>query len=317
MSTPALEAAVDIRRTRLELLLKVLDVDGAVAKVSGGWVSTGVPWEYDTERYARVAAARDREQGLMLDYERGDGCRMEFLQRALDDETAAPCGRCDRCADPWFDLDPPAGRRQHGPRAAGPGRRRDRAARPVADGDVAAGRARCPAGSAPTRRCGPGRAVARLTDLGWGQRLRGVLAADAPASEDLLRACVEVLRDWGWDERPVGRRRDAVAGAARAGRVGGAGDRLDRAGCRSSARSTSWTAARPESPAATARSGWPACGTASPSAPALAAALREADGPVLLVDDLVDSRWTLTVAAGILRQAGADAVLPFALATQS
>src|SRR4051794_2135806 len=40
LSTPALEAAVDIRRTRLELLLKVLDVDGAVAKVTGGWVST-------------------------------------------------------------------------------------------------------------------------------------------------------------------------------------------------------------------------------------------------------------------------------------
>ena len=51
--------------------------------------------------------------------------------------------------------------------------------------------------------------------------------------------------------------------------------------------------------------------------PSLAAALRDADGPVLLVDDLVDSRWTLTVAARTLRQAGADAVLPFALATQS
>jgi len=51
--------------------------------------------------------------------------------------------------------------------------------------------------------------------------------------------------------------------------------------------------------------------------PSLAMALRDADGPVLLVDDLVDSRWTLTVAARTLRQAGADAVLPFALATQS
>ena len=45
LSTAALEAAVDVRRTRLELLLKVLDVDGAVRRVSGGWVSTGVPWE--------------------------------------------------------------------------------------------------------------------------------------------------------------------------------------------------------------------------------------------------------------------------------
>ncbi|MGH3994642.1 MAG: recombinase RecQ, partial [Pseudonocardiaceae bacterium] len=36
--------------------------------------------------------------------------------------------------------------------------------------------------------------------------------------------------------------------------------------------------------------------------------------PVLLVDDLADSRWTLTVASRELRMAGADAVLPFALA---
>jgi ATP-dependent DNA helicase RecQ len=41
------------------------------------------------------------------------------------------------------------------------------------------------------------------------------------------------------------------------------------------------------------------------------------DGPILLVDDLVDSRWTLTVAARALRQAGATAVLPFALALRA
>src|SRR5690606_27338262 len=33
--------------------------------------------------------------------------------------------------------------------------------------------------------------------------------------------------------------------------------------------------------------------------------------PVLLVDDLTDSRWTLTVAGRLLKQAGASAVLPF------
>ena len=48
--------------------------------------------------------------------------------------------------------------------------------------------------------------------------------------------------------------------------------------------------------------------------PELAAALAGLDGPVLLVDDLVDSRWTLTVAGAALRQAGAPGVLPFALA---
>jgi ATP-dependent DNA helicase RecQ len=102
LSTVALESIVDIRRTRLELLLKVLDVDGAVQRVPGGWASTGNPWTYDAERYARVSQARDREQDLMVGYEETDGCRMEFLQKALDDATAAPCGRCDRCAGAWF-----------------------------------------------------------------------------------------------------------------------------------------------------------------------------------------------------------------------
>jgi ATP-dependent DNA helicase RecQ len=37
-------------------------------------------------------------------------------------------------------------------------------------------------------------------------------------------------------------------------------------------------------------------------------------GPVLLVDDMVDSRWTLTVAAWLLRMNGSGEVWPMALA---
>ena len=40
-------------------------------------------------------------------------------------------------------------------------------------------------------------------------------------------------------------------------------------------------------------------------------------GPCLLVDDMVDSRWTFTVAAAVLRQAGCGAVFPLALALNS
>ena len=39
------------------------------------------------------------------------------------------------------------------------------------------------------------------------------------------------------------------------------------------------------------------------------------DGPVLLVDDLADSKWTITVVARALRQAGSGPVHPFVLAT--
>lgn len=69
LSTPALEARVDIRRTPLELLLKVLDVDGAVRRVQGGWVATGEPWTYDVDRYGRIAAEREAEQQHMIEYE--------------------------------------------------------------------------------------------------------------------------------------------------------------------------------------------------------------------------------------------------------
>jgi ATP-dependent DNA helicase RecQ len=38
-------------------------------------------------------------------------------------------------------------------------------------------------------------------------------------------------------------------------------------------------------------------------------------GPVLLIDDVADTGWTLTMAARVLRKACADEVLPFALAS--
>ncbi|MFB9832997.1 RecQ family ATP-dependent DNA helicase, partial [Actinoallomurus acaciae] len=97
LSTAALETRVDLGRSRLEMMLKVLDVDGAVRRVRGGWTATGRPWAYDRERYERVAAERSREQRAMLDYEATGDCRMEFLRRELDDPDAVPCGRCDNC----------------------------------------------------------------------------------------------------------------------------------------------------------------------------------------------------------------------------
>jgi ATP-dependent DNA helicase RecQ len=105
LSLPALEPLVELRRSRLEAMLKVLDVDGAVRRVKGGWVSTGRPWTYDAERYDWVARQRAVEQQSMREYAAASGCRMEFLQRLLDDESAKPCGRCDNCAGARFTAD--------------------------------------------------------------------------------------------------------------------------------------------------------------------------------------------------------------------
>ncbi|MDL9979938.1 RecQ family ATP-dependent DNA helicase [Microbacterium sp. ASV49] len=310
LSTPALEAIVDIRRTPLELLLKVLDVDGAVARVKGGWVATGSAWTYDEERYRRIAAERLAEQDHMIEYEQTAGCRMEFLQRSLDDQTAAPCGRCDNCAGPWFETAIAAEATDAASAAL------DRVGVPIdprrqwptgADRLGAAVRGRIPA----DEQASEGRALARLTDLGWGGPLRELFAAgaaDAPVPPNLLAACVRVLAGWGWDERPIAvvavpsRSRpqlvDSLArGIAEIGRLPFLGflDTVDGGPMGQPGGNSAFRVAGV----------W---GRFS------AAALDVPSGPVLLVDDRVDSGWTLTVAAGVLRRAGATAVLPFALA---
>src|SRR6202035_344922 len=75
LSTAALETRVDLGRSRLEMMLKVLDVDGAVRRVTRGWTATGQQWTYDADRYARVSAERAREQQAMLSYITTADCR--------------------------------------------------------------------------------------------------------------------------------------------------------------------------------------------------------------------------------------------------
>ncbi|SEN71268.1 DEAD/DEAH box helicase [Cryobacterium sp. TMT1-3] len=319
LSTPALEARVDLRRTPLELLLKVLDVDGAVHRVKGGWQSTGQPWVYDEERYERIAAARLGEQQAMLEFESTTGCRMEFLQRSLDDDTAVACGRCDNCQGIWYPSDLAEGA------AVTAAKSLDRV------GVAIEVRAQWPTGMSSlgvaatgkiplTERAEPGRALARLTDLGWGGPLRDLFAtghADAAAPPAMLAACVRVLAEWGWAERPA-----AIVGMP---------SRRHPLLINSVARSLAEVGRLPWLGALDWANGGPTGEPGGNSAyrlssvwdrftvgPELASALTPFAGrPLLLIDDLADSRWTLTVAARVLRRHGASAVLPFTLALRS
>jgi ATP-dependent DNA helicase RecQ len=97
MSTGLLEEIANLSRSRLELLLKVLDVEGAVRRVSGGWERTDAPWSYDGDRHQRVAAARKAEQAAMGAYATTDQCLMAYLRTQLDDPDPTRCGRCANC----------------------------------------------------------------------------------------------------------------------------------------------------------------------------------------------------------------------------
>ncbi|HEU5474474.1 MAG TPA: RecQ family ATP-dependent DNA helicase [Actinophytocola sp.] len=314
LSVAGIEPMVDLSRSRLEMVLKVLDVDGAVQRVRGGWVATGQPWSYDAERYRSIAAARQVEQQAILAYQRTDGCRMEFLLRQLDDPHAAPCGRCDNCTGRrWATEVSEVAAAAAGERLRRPGV--EVAPRRVWPTGMAALGVPLSGKVAPGEAAEPGRAVGRLTDIGWGNRLRELFSgtADAPVPDDLFNACVAVLAAWQWSARPVGvvtmgssRRPRLVASVgeriATVGRLPPLGrvtvEPMDGARLNSAQRlGQLWRSLRVE--------------------PDLESRLATLDGPVLLVDDMVDTGWTMTLAAKLLRDAGAPAVLPFALAVTS
>lgn len=329
LSTAALEARVDLRRTRLEIMLKVLDVDGAVRKVRGGWLATGESWAYDGARYAKVARAREAEQQAMREYVSSGRCRMEFLRRQLDDELAAPCGRCDICAGQRHSLAVSAEALDAARAALGRPGVSFEPRRLWPTGMDALGlplKGKIPAGE----QAQTGRALGRLSDIGWGGRLRSMLAEgapDAPVPAEVLDALVTVLSDWargpgGWagsspeTARPVGV--VSMASASRPELVGSLSARIAQIGRLPLLGRLEYVG------------GQPPYGARSNSAqrlhslagslivpPALGEALAAAPGPVLLVDDSVDSGWTVTVAARLLRRAGAEAVLPLVLAVQA
>lgn len=312
LSTIALEPLVELSRSRLELVLKVLDVDGAVRRVPGGWISTGRSWSYDSERYERVARARRDEQNAMLRYIDTPDCRMEFLLRQLDDPLAAPCGRCDNCTGVRWSSEVDA----EAVREAA-----ERLRRP---GVEVTPRKQWPSGLAELgvplsgriqvgERAEPGRALGRLTDVGWGGPLRALLgptAPDGPVPEQLFASCVKVLAAWGWEQRPV-----AVVGMPSQRRPQLVADLLDRIARTGRLRPLGTLEAYGE-PGRRANSAMrvAALHQRLQVPDQLAEQLAGVDGPVLLVDDLTDSGWTLTVAARLLRAAGAPAVLPFVLA---
>ncbi|VEG57974.1 ATP-dependent DNA helicase RecQ [Mycolicibacterium aurum] len=313
-STAALEPLVDLGRSRLEMVLKVLDVDGAVRRVKGGWIATGEDWGYDEQRYRTLDEARRREQQAMLDYQSTDGCRMAFLRGQLDDPELRPgerCGRCDNCAGV---------RHSAAVDAAVAEDSRQRLMRP---GVVLAPRKQWPTGlgklgldlsgriaDGPS----PGRVIGRLTDLGWGARLRKLLdEADGEASDDVVQAAVKVLASWTWETRPTAvmaldSDRHPLLISSLARKLAELGRLTDLGVLRYAPERRPVAAANSAYRVAALHRAW------SPPDPG---PIRAAGGPVLLVDDLADTGWTLTMAARVVREAGAPEVLPFALAGTS
>jgi ATP-dependent DNA helicase RecQ len=299
-STQELMAAVNLGKGRLEAMLKILDVEGAVERDGSRWrLVADAGWSYDAERYARVTALRRAEQRAMERFGADGRCLMRTLQEELDDPHPTDCGRCSVCTQPRFATPPDpglvelAGRhlrsapielevKKMAPNAAGQMRK-------IAE-DV---------------RTEPGWALARFGDGGWWPAVERSLR-DGALDAEVLAGLAEMVRGAGvapaWvTPVPSVRARELVErlAAELARELGVPAVSLL---VRVAERPPQSEMANAAQQAANVRGAFRVVASPPP-------------GLGLLLDDRRASGWTLAMAGGQLRMAGAERVVPVALAT--
>jgi ATP-dependent DNA helicase RecQ len=293
-TTRELMAVVNLGMGRIEAMLKILDVEGAVERTGTRWkLVPGADWTYDAERYAHVTALRRAEQEAMAAFGTDGRCLMRVLQEELDDPAPADCGRCAVCAGPRFDgpLEPSL------VEAAG----RHLRSTPI---ELEVKKMAPDEGGAMRKipedvRVEPGWALARFGDGGWWPAIeRGLRAGEFEA--DVVEAVADLVRCAGADWLtfvPSVRLGDALE------RLGSRlGVPFVRLVSRVSERPPQREMANAAQQVANVRGAFRVCERPPP-------------GTGVLLDDRRISGWTLAMVGGQLRRAGASRVVPVALAT--
>jgi ATP-dependent DNA helicase RecQ len=298
---------VNLPWTRIERALKLLEIDGALIHREGKYIRTVNPWRADTGRMQRVTEQRLRELKRMRDFVYHDGCLMEFVTRELDDPQSSPCGRCANCAGDIV------------PRTVPPRLVHEAIAFLRRDCQVIEPRIRWPSvglqgrtGPIPTElRNQSGRTLCVYGDAGWGRLVMDGKYQSHHFSDELVAASAELVRR-RWQPSPGPEWVTATPSLRNPALVQDFARRLAHAlGLPFHALLVRVATTPPQKDmqnsaqqAANVASAFSVRGSCPP-------------GPVLLVDDMVDSRWTMTICGSLLRQAGSGPVLPFALAVAS
>jgi ATP-dependent DNA helicase RecQ len=289
----------------IEKSLKLLDLDGAVARRERRYFRTANRWTPDPLHAQEVTQQRLIELEQMRRYVTHDGCLMEFLARALDDPSAARCGRCMNCV----------GKRPKSGVDEGIRLRAYDFLR--SDALVLEPRRQWPSGAlhlvsgriSEALRARPGRVLSIYGDAGWGREVARCKYQIGEFSETLVIASAELIAS-RWQPDPPPAWLTNVPSLRNPRLMQDFARRLaDRLGL-------------PFAPVLQKKAERPAQKTMENSAQQLRNVMDAFEiiaglpaGPVLLIDDVVDSRWTITVVAWLLLKNGSGPVHPFALAS--
>jgi ATP-dependent DNA helicase RecQ len=306
-----IQELVNLSRGNIDKILTflLLESPAPVQKTGSAYVLNPVRWEMPAGRIERITNLRREEQNRMRAYVANRDCLMQFLAEELNDPSARPCGRCVNCLGRLL---PESYPEQLAQAAVEFLARQENRIRP---------RKRWPAGLSDRRMTGAidqelqfreGRALSLWGDAGYGARARSGKQRDNRFDDGLVEASARLVRErWRPDPFPVWVA--CVPARSHHYLVSDFARRLARqlglpfVECIRKVRDN----APQKSRANSFQQAQNLMGVFVVDP----AAVRP--GPVLLVDDMVDSKWTFTVISALLRMAGSGPVFPFALADTS
>jgi len=317
LSVRALERAVNLRQSQIEKVLKLLVVepDSPVLRLDGAWYRTAHPFRLDQERIAHLTRQREQEWAQMKQYQAGERCLMQFLADALDDAGTQPCGRCAVCLGrPVLPVEIDRARlidaqrfTRHSEMPLELKKQWDIEALP----QYVAEHGWSKQNIAQRLRGEAGRVLSRWGEPVWGQLVaRG--RAQGRFDDELVDAAADLVRH-RWPEAAQASWVTCIPSMRQPALVPDFAKRLaDALGVPFR---PALVKTRETQPQREMDNRFHQC--LNLDGAYVVDDQHGIAGPVLLVDDLVDSAWTLTLASALLRQAGAGAVHPFALAVVS
>ena len=315
LSVPEMQRVLNLRKSQIDKTIKFLTVESPspILKTDSKWKVTATASSYNInqEYVDSIISIRRLEQRQMQEYMQHTDCLMAFLQAALDDPSSDDCGRCQNCSpgqlihETYDDaLANRAGlylRRSYQPISP----RKQWPAKNMFEQSELSGY-QIP----PDQQASEGRALSLWRDAGWGQLVAQGKYQTNRFSDELVTACVEMLQNWMPDPPP--RWVTCIPSLNHPELVPDFAVRLanalnltfvpciqkGRANRQQKEMENSYQQAR--------------------NLDGVFSITNQCRGEeCLLIDDMVDSGWTFTVATVLLRQAGCAAVYPLALALNS
>ena len=311
-----MQRSLNLTKTQLDKVLQSLTLADRtpVTKVGPRWYATpaAISYSIDQAHIDLITRIREDEQEEMQRYMDYDGCLMSFLQKALDDPSPQSCGHCqacspERCLETTVSLELINKANhflRHNYHPISP-----RKCWPVADmfAYYDFSKKMIPE----TLRAEEGKALCLWRDDGWGTLVYEGKYKTGQFDRRLVEACVDMIREWSPFPKPMwvccipsSRHPDLVPNFTM--RLAEALELpyescllLKRVHDEQKTKNNSYQQAKNLDGVFSVENN------------------RYLQQPCLLIDDMVDSGWTFTIASALLRQKGCPAVFPLALAMNS